>query len=399
MSPPALEIGRVSLPRPASRFTLLVAPDGRYLAVGADGTLGLSDQGDDSIVWAADGAGWRHVSSGLELAGRAQAGGGVRLALDGHGLGADGQPSNHAARFVPARGPAELPSQSLAYFKAHGWACLVEILDPEVVDGLQWVAGTDRWAERTADVGTSTLVQHAAVAHATVEPVSLWLMRQYMATPHIRLGHTPSLAVLPPDDGQRDVQGWHSDFPYLWGGTDRVPIGPSSDLVLGIQRNYCVSDFTLENGATVFKLGSHALNQGPPGEWGVNRSYGRRGYRAEHGLPYEGPEAAAVEAPAGSILIYDARTWHRAGVNRTPHKRGAILNAVTPMFIIPFMDTSRRYQDFLASAPYAELDARERHEMERLMVHEIVGPEGRFAIKIDAELTEVVREARTSGAR
>ena len=77
--------------------------------------------------------------------------------------------------------------------------------------------------------------------------------------------------------GVREVQGWHTDFPYLWGTGDRVPV-PSGDLVLGMQRNVCVSDFTRENGATIFKLGTHASNEAPPEEWGISNHSYRKGF-------------------------------------------------------------------------------------------------------------------------
>ena len=135
--------------------------------------------------------------------------------------------------------------------------------------------------------------------------------------------------------------------------------------MLGVQRNVCVSAFTRERGATAFKLGSHALNSAPPEAWGRAEIHARPGHRAKCGLPYNGPEADVIEAPAGSIILYDARTWHRAGVNRTPHKRAAMLQAVTPMFVMPKNDTSPAYKHFIQSAAYQELTQRERDEIPR----------------------------------
>ena len=60
--------------------------------------------------------------------------------------------------------------------------------------------------------------------------------------------------------------------------------------------------------------------------------------------PYAGPQADLIEAPAGSIVLYDARTWHRAGMNFTTNRRGAIIQAIVPSFIVPFMDTSKHLQ-------------------------------------------------------
>ena len=212
-----------------------------------------------------------------------------------------------------------------------------------------------------------------------------------MRTEDIRFSHTPALIVLTQDDGQRNVQGWHSDYPYHWGipARGQVPT-QAGDVVLGVQRNVCVSEFTRERGATAFKLGSHALDRGPPESWGTAGRHAKPGYRAANGLPYNGPDADVIEAPAGSIILYDSRTWHRAGVNRTAEPRAAMLQAVTPMFVMPKNNTSRSYKHFIQSAAYQELTPRERDEIRRMMVHRFLGPAGRDVITADPELTALL---------
>ena len=290
------------------------------------------------------------------------------------------------------------PSESLREFRANGWVCLTSILAPETIDELHRVSCTGPYAEREYDRTRPPLCQTTALARQAVEPVSLWLLREYMGTNNIRLGHTPSFAVLGRDDGERDVQGWHSDFPYLWGiggranGGGRIPVLPG-DIVLGVQRNVCVSEFTKVGGATAFKLGSHALNTGPPEDWGTGNTYAQRGYRKAHGLPYNGPDADIVEAPPGSIILYDSRTWHRAGVNRTDVRRAAILQAMIPGYVMPFFDTSGAYKEFRASPVHDQLSEQERREFQELMVHKIVGPGGQVAITADRDLTELTRNA------
>ena len=160
---------------------------------------------------------------------------------------------------------------------------------------------------------------------------------------------------------------------------------------MGVQRNLCVSEFTKENGATCFKLGSHTRGEGPPAEWGNGNTTRAPGYREAKGLPYSGPDADVIEAPPGSYIVYDSRIWHRAGVNRTKHKRAAMLQAVVPMYIMPFMDTSRPYKDFIHSPLVEELTELERKELEAIMVNRIVGPGGQLAITVDEELTELVK--------
>ena len=73
-----------------------------------------------------------------------------------------------------------------------------------------WVQGP--YSEGTPSA-ESALNQDLAVAQATIEPFSLWVTRQQMATDDIRFGHPPSVSAMPTDDGEREVQGWHSDSP------------------------------------------------------------------------------------------------------------------------------------------------------------------------------------------
>lgn len=344
---------------PPTRYTLLVDADGLFLTDAEPQSFV-----DDRAIWqTADDDGYRHIISDKHLA-----------------PGAD---------IVAARGPHALPSELLAEFRHQGWICLPALIEPSLVAAIQRVATVGDWEGEKFDRAHTPLLQDAAIAKVAVEPVSLWLMREYMQTQGIRLAHSPSLAVIGKDDGKRDVQGWHSDFPYLWGitrrvGGNRIPTEVSGDLVLGIQRNVCISDFTSEYGATAFKLGTHNLNQGPPEEWGIGADYSKPGYRAEHGLPYGGKEAQVVEAPCGSVILYDARTWHRQGVNTLPAKRAAMLQAVTPNYVMPFSDTTADFRNFSASPLAQELSQRERDELEEVLLHRVVGPGGSYVIRPEA---------------
>ena len=380
----------VSIPKPKRHYCYLHAPNGDWLAC-AEGRLRVQGHVDDAAIWRRDEGGFAHAKADVRLTAEGVVDGAARLQLDGAPLGADGAPGDDAD-FIVGHGPEKLPSESLRELCANGWVSLACVLSPSVVDGLQQVGCVDAYEAREP-VRKPPLAQHPAVAKASAEPVSLWLTREYLGTRDVRLGHPPGITALGQDDGKREVQGWHTDFPYLWGTGDRIPL-PSGDLVLGMQRNVCVSDFRKDNGATLFKLGSHASNRPPPKEWGLSTSTYRRGHRAAHGLPYAGPDSDVIEAPAGTIILYDARTWHRAGINGTERKRGAIIQALVPSYIIPFMDTSATFRAFLASDACGQLTERDRKEIDKLMVHKIVGPAGMFAITVDEELTARAREQR-----
>ncbi|HTX50466.1 MAG TPA: phytanoyl-CoA dioxygenase family protein [Caulobacteraceae bacterium] len=383
-----------AIPRPTRHHALLVAPGGDWLA--QDGTsLATQAHVDDAALWEVEADGFRHAVTGVSLRARpGREAGSVRLSLGGADLGPDGAPGP-AADFTVGHGPEKRPSEYLQAFRETGWVALTCVLAPDVVEGLQRLGGVDGYEDAGPVPRERQLADGPALARATVEPVSLWLCRQYLRVDDIKLGHPPGVTALTPDDGERPVQGWHGDFPYMWGsdrsaGAYRVPPG-ADDLVLGIQRNICVSDFRLDNGATVFCLASFGAHAVPPAEWGRANQTFKKGHRAEHGLPYGGEETDVIEAPAGTIILYDARIWHRAGVNRTNRPRGAVIQAITPGFIIPFYDTTAPFRSWLESDVPAQMTERERRELETLMLHRIVGPQGVFAIAPDEALTERVR--------
>ena len=364
----------VKFDRPEHFYSLLIGPQGSFLGVDADGELGAFPTADDAVIWDRHDGEVRHVVTGL------------RLTVEDEAVSAIGE------RFVPSHGPEYLPSSYLGIFEDNGWVCLTGILSPEVVAGLRQVACTDEYADRELGSGPP-ICQHVAVAQTAAEPVSLWLIRQYMGTQDISMAHSPAMAVLTKDDGKRRVQGWHSDYPYHWGvpAPGQVPVQAGATR-LGVQRNVCVSDFTKVGGATAFKLGSHARNEGPPDHWGTAALHAKAGYRAQHGLPYNGPDADIVEAPGGSIILYDARTWHRAGVNRTDHKRAAMLQAMVPMYVMPKVDMSAAYKAFAASDVYRDITERERDELETVLVRRLAGPPLHGALGTDRELVALVRK-------
>ncbi len=388
---------RVVVETPSHHYTILEAKNGSFASFDGE-ALCLTNEGDDSIVWDTSDGQYIHVETGAIFEQEPEGFNG-RVALRLKSEEVQLTDEVRETTFKPLHGPAELPSHYLKLLRSNGWVCLTSILDSDTVEGLEWVACTDRYEDREAP-RTWALSQHVAVAKTVAEPVSLWLIRQYMGIPDIRLSHAPGMAVLRKDDGKRNVQGWHSDFPYHWGTGHKgqVPT-PSGETILGVQRNVCVSEFKKERGATAFKLGSHAQDRGPPEEWGIASMHARPGYRAAHGLPYSGPNADIVEAPGGSIILYDSRTWHRAGVNRTEKRRAAMLQAMTPMYVFPKNDTSIAFRAFKESPVYSEASERERMEIEHLMVHQFIGPGGEYAIAPDRELTESLEhsQARTKG--
>ena len=78
-------------------------------------------------------------------------------------------------------------------------------------------------------------------------------------------------------------------------------------------------DFRELNGATMFVPGSFKEKYRPPPETAEEHPPG-----AEH-----------LEAPAGTCLLFDIRTYHRNHWNRSGAPRAAILGNIVPRWVMP----------------------------------------------------------------
>ena len=137
-------------------------------------------------------------------------------------------------------------------------------------------------------------------------------------------------------------------------------------MALGVQFNTCIDAFTRHNGGTLFVLGSHLLNVGPPREWNEvpgldseefpgGRSLAGGGAVGRAMTPYAGASCQTIECPAGSVILYDARTWHRMGENRSNVPRSCIPLATIPSFVMPFFDKAPVRPNFAMQNTHAVL--------------------------------------------
>lgn len=99
-----------------------------------------------------------------------------------------------------------------------------------------------------------------------------------------------------PLPGQGD-QNWHVDW---------VPRRKESDPVRSVLCSLFLDDFTKENGATRVVPGTHKKLY-PPDEDGY--------YKQKH------PDEVYIEAPRGTMFIYDINLWHRGSRNINGKKR------------------------------------------------------------------------------
>lgn len=86
-----------------------------------------------------------------------------------------------------------------------------------------------------------------------------------------------------------------------------VPEPWPPDQPQGINVAWCLDDFTADNGATRVVPGSHRLNRSP--------------------RPDDSDDSIPLEAPAGTLIAFESRLWHRTGANRTADRCRAALFA------------------------------------------------------------------------
>ena len=92
-----------------------------------------------------------------------------------------------------------------------------------------------------------------------------------------------------------------------------------------------------------------------------------------------GPSGAPCFTPAQAHLrpcaligtcvpFYDARTWHRAGYNRSDHKRGMMATNYATPDVVPKRDTRPACQRLHQAPVYQELNAREQRDVTDLLM-------------------------------
>ena len=212
----------VTIPRPTRHFRYLNTPSGDWLGTADGESLQVFGHVDDAVIWDVTDVGFKHVVSGLELTATTnELNATCRLTCNDERVAVT-EHNSSVDEFAIEHGPELLPSSYLETLNEQGWVSITCILPDSVLDGLQRVGCVDGYEDRTP-VRQTPLAQDPSVAQVSAEPISLWLTREYMKTNDIRLGHSPGISALTRDDGTREVQGWHTDFPYLWGTGDRIP--------------------------------------------------------------------------------------------------------------------------------------------------------------------------------
>jgi ectoine hydroxylase-related dioxygenase (phytanoyl-CoA dioxygenase family) len=225
--------------------------------------------------------------------------------------------------------------------RARGFTVLRGVLEKPFVDRV--LAAVDRLVdEDDATWGAENLVamhERGALRNlCDLDPVFAELLARSPALPVLDalLGDRYVLncydgLVLFPGEG-RYPWDFHTDVLPLAGYATPGGTAPAINVL------YFLGDTNEQNGATWFVPGSHrCVMPSPPPE-----------LLAELAEP--------VEATAGDMLLCDARIWHCAGTNRSPHRRALVKSLFTAPWFRPQMDFTRAVAADVAGA----LDPRTR---------------------------------------
>ena len=149
-----------------------------------------------------------------------------------------------------------------------------------------------------------------AVVDNTVSPTAIL---------HLQNGFI--LPSFPPDKTPPTFQNrFHQDFPRVFNG-----------YLASINLMFAIDEFTPSNGATVVALGTHQRVQPPDPAFLESAAF-------------------PVEAPAGSMIIFDSTLWHKAGINTSGKDRLAINHQFTRSFLKQQIDYVRALGDDMVLA-------------------------------------------------
>ena len=203
----------------------------------------------------------------------------------------------------------------------------------------QWVANVLNKGRVFVDLLTCAEASHEVVRHVLGDDYILSCSNAPIAGPgnqrmamHADQFWTPSI-----DAEQSSPRPGDTRFSNVAKSTDFAP----ADLLFPafmVTLMWTITDFTAENGATVFVPGSH-----------------QSGLHPQHDAPFA--DAVTAEAPAGSMILWDGRTWHATGVNRTTDQ---FRLGVTQNFVAPMIRPLVNYPYSLRAEVAATLSEREK---------------------------------------
>lgn len=190
--------------------------------------------------------------------------------------------------------------------KEHGICVIPNVLSKEQVDDIRALLhrsiaqdakkpSNGRFGLDNSDLNKrvwNLLSRDQVFVDLATHPTALRLMKSVIGWPAL-LGNISANVALP----GADAGVLHADQVFC---EEPWPVNPQ-----GCNAAWIIDDYNDSTGATRFVPGSHKLN---------------RGVRPEEADVM----GVAANCPAGSLVVFESRIWHRAGVNKSDKPRAAI---------------------------------------------------------------------------
>ncbi len=135
--------------------------------------------------------------------------------------------------------------------------------------------------------------------------------------PYVRISCTDVVVTHP--GNERGY--WHADWPYNQTNASNVR-APYPNTMFHLSSIWMLTDFSEQNGGTLFIPGSHRATDNPSA--GTLHSF-------DNEAPY--PAETHASNPAGSVLLYDSRLWHAVAPNVSDRDRVALIVRYAPWWL------------------------------------------------------------------
>jgi ectoine hydroxylase-related dioxygenase (phytanoyl-CoA dioxygenase family) len=111
----------------------------------------------------------------------------------------------------------------------------------------------------------------------------------------------------------------HADWPFNQNSRAHIP-APYPDVLLHLVTFWMLTDFTLQNGATIIVPGSHKRSTNPTASG-----------EADADKPQ--PGEARLVGERGTVAVVDARMWHAEAANESGEERVAVIARYAPWWL------------------------------------------------------------------
>lgn len=220
---------------------------------------------------------------------------------------------DQALRDIGTHGLAIVPDVLTGDVLKHTRSALYRAAESDRARGREQKFGLDYAHDETNQRVWNVLSRDPAFEDLAFHPLAVAFVKGVLGWPAL-LGNI-SANITGPGGGEMVLHADQIFVPTPWAAEPQ-----------GLNVAWCLDDFTEANGATRFVPGSHKLNRPPE--------------------PGEGLETVPMEAPAGSIVVFESRVWHQTGFNRTADERRA---GVFAWYTKPIYRTQENW--FLALKP------------------------------------------------